>query len=65
MAWTRAEIEQHIEGEPRLGLTLTQYFVSRSIEFQDRIQNMVVYNTPERVMLVLLQLAMELGTPPS
>jgi CRP/FNR family transcriptional regulator len=63
MAWTRAEIEQHIEREPRLGIALMQYMVRQCIELQDRIENMAVYKTPERVVLSLIQLAATLGTP--
>ncbi|SPE24598.1 Transcriptional regulator, Crp/Fnr family [Candidatus Sulfopaludibacter sp. SbA3] len=63
MAWTRAEIEQHIEREPRLGIALSQYLVRQCIELQDRIESMAVHKTPERVMLALVQLAEALGSP--
>jgi CRP/FNR family transcriptional regulator len=63
MAWTRAEIEQQIEREPRLGVALAQYLVTECLELQDRIEGMAVYKTPERVMLALVQLAGSLGTP--
>jgi CRP/FNR family transcriptional regulator, cyclic AMP receptor protein len=63
MAWTRAEIEQHIDREPHLGLALSQYLVRECIELQDRIESMAVYKTPERVTLAFLQLAKTLGTP--
>ncbi len=63
MAWTRAEIEQQIEREPRLGIALSQYLVRQCLELQDRIESMAVHKTPERVMLALLQLASDLGTP--
>ncbi len=62
MAWTRAEIEQQIEREPRLGVALSQYLVRQGIELQDRIESMAIYKTPERVMLALVQLASSLGT---
>jgi CRP/FNR family cyclic AMP-dependent transcriptional regulator len=62
MSWTRAEIEQHIDREPRLGIALMQYMVRQCIELQDRIENMAVYKTPERVVLSLVQLAATLGT---
>lgn len=62
MAWSRAEIEQHIEREPRLGLALAQYLVKQCLDLQDRIESMAVYKTPERVMLALVQLAERLGT---
>jgi CRP/FNR family transcriptional regulator len=63
MSWTRAEIEQHIEREPRLGIALSQYLVRQCIELQDRIESMAMYKTPERVMLALIQLANTLGSP--
>src|SRR5581483_4689531 len=63
MAWTRDEIEQQIEREPRLGLALCQNLVRQALELQARIESMAVYKTPERVMLALLQLAEDLGTP--
>ncbi len=63
MCWTRAEIEQQIEREPRLGIALTQYMVRQCLELKDRIESMAIYKTPERVMLALVQLAGTLGTP--
>ena len=62
MAWTPTDIEQQVEREPRLGLALTQYMVRTCIELLDRIESMAAYNTPQRVMLALAQLAIELGT---
>jgi CRP-like cAMP-binding protein len=63
MCWTREEIEQQIEREPRLGITLAQYFVQQGIALQDRIESMAAYKTPERVMTALIQLAYTLGSP--
>jgi CRP/FNR family transcriptional regulator len=63
MSWSRAEIEQQVEREPRLGIALSQYLVRECLELQDRIESMAVHKTPERVMLALLQLAMDLGSP--
>ncbi len=63
MAWTRAEIEQYIEREPRLGVALAQYMVRQCLDLQDRIESMAVYKTPERVMLALVQLGQTLGSP--
>lgn len=62
MAWTRAEVEQQIEREPRLGIALSQRLIRHCIGLQDRIESMAVYKTPERVMLALIQLAGELGS---
>jgi|SRR5579871_4939491 len=63
MSWTRNEIEQHIEREPRLGIALSQYLVRQCIALQDRIESMAVHKTPERVMVALAQLAQLLGSP--
>jgi CRP/FNR family transcriptional regulator, cyclic AMP receptor protein len=63
MSWSRLEIEQQIEREPRLGIALSQYLVRQCIELQERIESMAIYKTPERVMLALVQLARTLGTP--
>jgi CRP/FNR family transcriptional regulator, cyclic AMP receptor protein len=63
MSWSRNEIEQQVEREPRLGIALAQYLVRECIELQDRIESMAVHKTPERVMLALLQLASDLGSP--
>jgi len=62
MAWTREEVEQQIDREPRLGLALCQTLVRQALELQERIESMAVYKTPERVILALLQLAEDLGT---
>jgi len=63
MAWSRADIESQIEREPRLGIALSQYLIRQCIELQDRIESMAVHKTPERVMLALMQLGNDLGTP--
>jgi CRP-like cAMP-binding protein len=62
MAWTREEIENQIEREPRLGLALAQYMVRQCLELQDRIESLAVHKTPERIMLALAQLAGSMGT---
>lgn len=63
MSWTRAEIEQQVEREPRLGVALMQYMVRQCLELKDRIESMAIYKTPERVMLAFIQLAATLGQP--
>jgi CRP/FNR family transcriptional regulator len=63
MSWSRNEIEQQVEREPRLGIALAQYLVRQCLNLQDRIESMAVRKTPERVMLALLQLAADLGVP--
>jgi CRP-like cAMP-binding protein len=61
MSWTRTEIEQQIEREPKLGIALGQYFVHHCVLLQNRIESMAFHKTPERVMIALLQLAESLG----
>jgi CRP-like cAMP-binding protein len=63
MHWTREEIEQQIEREPKLGLALSQYLVRQCIGLHERIESMAVHKTPERVMVALLQLADQMGEP--
>jgi len=63
MSWSREEIEQQIEREPRLGLALSQYLVRQCIGLQERVESMAVHKTPERVMVALLQLADQMGVP--
>jgi CRP/FNR family transcriptional regulator, cyclic AMP receptor protein len=63
MSWTRDEIEQQIEREPRLGISLTQHFTRTCIELRDRIESIALSKASERVMLALIQLARSLGTP--
>jgi CRP/FNR family cyclic AMP-dependent transcriptional regulator len=62
MSWSRTEIEQQVEREPRLGIALAQYLARQCLDLQDRIESMAFRKTPERVMLALLQLAADLGT---
>ncbi|HEX3877657.1 MAG TPA: Crp/Fnr family transcriptional regulator [Bryobacteraceae bacterium] len=63
MSWNHHELETYIEQEPRLGIALAQHMVRQCLSLQDRIESMAIYKTRERVMLALLQLARELGTP--
>jgi len=61
MSWKRAEIEQQVEKEPRLGLALMEELIVNSIDMEERMQAMAGCKTPERVMLSLIQLARQLG----
>jgi CRP/FNR family cyclic AMP-dependent transcriptional regulator len=63
MSWTRNEIEQQVEREPRLGIALAQHLVRQCLALQDRIESMAVRKTPERVTVALAQLAGMLGAP--
>src|SRR5579872_5878504 len=62
MGWTREEVEERIQFEPRLGLALSRLLVSSGIELQERIAAMSLCKIPSRVMLALVQLANRLGT---
>jgi CRP-like cAMP-binding protein len=61
MAWKRAEIEQQIEKEPKLGLALMEELIVGCLEMVERMQAMAACKTPQRVMLSLVQLAHRLG----
>jgi CRP/FNR family transcriptional regulator, cyclic AMP receptor protein len=63
MSWSAAEIESHIQREPRLGTALVQYMIRQCIQMEDRIQCMAICKTPERVAMALVQLAESSGTP--
>ncbi|HTP87461.1 MAG TPA: Crp/Fnr family transcriptional regulator [Bryobacteraceae bacterium] len=65
MSWSRAEIEQQMMRDARLANALLGYFVIRCAELAERVEALAFYRTPERVMLGLLQLAENLGTPAS
>lgn len=62
MAWTRREVEDCIDREPRLGLALSKYMMRKCFQLENRIESMTVLKTPERLLLALAQLATELGT---
>lgn len=63
MSWTPEELERYIERLPGLGMALSRYFVTQSMELQARIVTMATYGIPERVSMSLIQLARTLGTP--
>jgi CRP/FNR family transcriptional regulator, cyclic AMP receptor protein len=61
MAWKRAEIEQQVEKEPRLGLALMEELIVNCLDMEERMQAMASCKTPQRVMLSLIQLSRHLG----
>jgi CRP-like cAMP-binding protein len=63
MSWTRAEIEEQIERQPRLGIALLQMLVKRGLDYEERLQSFALDKTPERVVRALLRFADRLGTP--
>jgi CRP/FNR family transcriptional regulator len=63
MAWSRAEVENQIEKNSRLGLALLEEFALAVLDMNDRVQAMATCTTQERVMLSLLQLQRTLGVP--
>lgn len=63
MSWTRAEIEEQIEKQPRLGIALMQMLVKRGLDYEERLQSFALDKTPERIVRALLRFAEHLGTP--
>jgi CRP/FNR family transcriptional regulator len=63
MSWGSGEVEQYIDRDPRLGIALSQYVVRQCIDLQERVESMALHRTPERVMLSLITLAEDVGTP--
>jgi CRP/FNR family cyclic AMP-dependent transcriptional regulator len=63
MSWTRAEIEDQIERQPRLGIALMQMLVKRGLDYEERLQSFALDKTPERIMRALLRFADHLGAP--
>jgi CRP/FNR family transcriptional regulator, cyclic AMP receptor protein len=61
MAWTREELDEQINREPRLGIALIQFMTRNCIEQLDRIESMAVYQIPERVLLALLRFSSDIG----
>jgi CRP/FNR family cyclic AMP-dependent transcriptional regulator len=61
ISWTSSEIERQVDLYPRLGVVLCQYMVRQCLEMADRLQNLALYNTPERVMMALAELAHRTG----
>jgi len=62
-SWSRNEIEEIVNREPGIGLSLTAYFVKRCVELNTRLEDIAFRKTPERVLSSLLHLAETLGTP--
>ena len=61
MSWTRDEVESQIERDPRLGLALAKYLACECMKLNIRLENHIIHNTPERVVLTLIELAESLG----
>jgi CRP/FNR family cyclic AMP-dependent transcriptional regulator len=61
MSWTSDEIQQKVDLNPRLGVILCQYMARQCLELADRMQSLALYNTPERVILTLADLAHRTG----
>jgi len=62
MTWSTAEIEEHIEHQPKLGLALIQMVVNRCLDFEDRLQSLALDKTPGRIALTLVRFAEKMGT---
>jgi CRP-like cAMP-binding protein len=63
MSWTRAEIEEQMERQPRLGIALLQMLVRRCLDYEERLQSLALDKTPERIVRSLLRFAGRLGSP--
>lgn len=63
MSWTRAEIEEQVERQPRLGIALMQMLVKRGLDYEERLQSFALDKTPERIIRALLRFADHLGAP--
>jgi CRP/FNR family transcriptional regulator, cyclic AMP receptor protein len=63
MLWGRDEVEEQIDRQPRLGVSLLRTFAQRSLEHQRRLWSLAVEKTPKRVVRGLLHFALRLGTP--
>lgn len=63
MSWTRAEIEEQVERQPRLGIALVQMLVKRGLDYEERLQSFALDKTPERIVRALLRFADHLGAP--
>jgi len=61
MSWTTAEVEEHIERQPKLGMALVQMMVQRCLDFEERLQSFALEKTTERVARSLLRFADRLG----
>jgi CRP-like cAMP-binding protein len=61
LSWTSGEIQEQVDLNPRLGVVLCQYMARQCFELADRMQSLALYNTPERVMLALADLAHRTG----
>jgi len=61
MSWTASEIDEQVDLNPRLGLVLCQYLVKQCLDLTDRMQSLVRYDTPKRLMLVLIEIARSAG----
>lgn len=61
MSWSTAEIEEHIEHQPKLGLALIQMVVNRCLDFEDRLQSLALDKTPGRIALSLVRFSEKMG----
>jgi len=57
MSWSRSEIEEQIQRQPRLGQALVQRLVQRSMELEERLRYIALDKVPNRVIITLIRLA--------
>jgi CRP/FNR family transcriptional regulator, cyclic AMP receptor protein len=63
MAWTRAEIEDHVEHNPLLGIALMQLAVGRCLDLVTRLEALANDKTPARVARAVAEFGERLGSP--
>jgi CRP/FNR family transcriptional regulator, cyclic AMP receptor protein len=61
MSWTVAEIEEIAARKPKLGLSLVQFLVKRSMDFAARIESFSVDNISRRLVRSLLRFSERMG----
>jgi CRP-like cAMP-binding protein len=62
MMWTRDEIEEQIERQPKLGTALVQMLVERCLDLEERLQSLALDKTPQRIARNLIRFAARIGT---
>jgi CRP-like cAMP-binding protein len=61
MFWSRAEFEDLVRLQPTLGIALMQFNLRRCMELEERLGILASLHLEERLMLVLLEIASQVG----
>jgi len=62
MAWTRNEVEDYVERDPRLGVALIEMAVNRCLDLVLRLEALANEKTPARVARAVAEFGERLGT---